>query len=110
MTKFYGLLGLCARAGKIVSGEKNVETLVKQGGAEMVLVDGGISETGMKSVTDACRYVGITWFVTGPGELGPAIGKPGRMTAAVTEKGFAQRLAVLARDTQSDAGVHEGNG
>jgi ribosomal protein L7Ae-like RNA K-turn-binding protein len=99
MTKAMNMLGLCARAGKIVSGEKAVDEAVKKGGAFLVLVDGAISETGKKALDDACRFRNVERIVTPEGELGRAIGRPGRMAVAVTEKGFAEHIALLARET-----------
>ena len=41
MNRALGMLGLCARAGKLVTGEKAVVQLIRAGGACAVLLDGG---------------------------------------------------------------------
>ena len=110
MQKALNMLGLCARAGKIVTGEKMTEKAVKNGSGLLVIMDGGISDTGRKSVTDACAYKKVAYFTVGKGALGSAIGKDNRMALAVTDKGFAERIAYLLRESTSDTGVQENNG
>ena len=96
MTRLLSLLGLCARAGKLISGEKAVVAAVRGGNAHCVLLDAAASANATKSVTDACAYRRIPLIRTQENALGIAIGKPGRMAAAVTDPGFAQSLIRLS--------------
>ena len=91
-----GMLGLCARARKLITGEKAVIQAVRTGAACAVALDGGASDNAVKAVTQACRTHGVPLVRTAPGELGAAIGKPGRMAAAVTDAGMAARMTELA--------------
>lgn len=95
------LLGLCARAGRLKSGLEGCEQAVKRQGAPLCLVDEGISPASRKAMEDACRFAGARLFQLPQGSLGQAIGKPGRMAAAVTDPGFATRLIQLLEAHQN---------
>ena len=107
----WGLIGLCARAGRLVSGESGCESAVRAGQAALVLVDAGASENLRKKFQDACVFRRLPLYALEAGRLGQAIGKPGRMVAAVKADILADRLIeVLARhapeclfDTESSA-------
>lgn len=92
MNPLLSFLGLCARAGALKTGESVCEQLAKSGGAYLILVDGDASERSKKAMRDACSFAGIPLIELAGGSLGQAVGKPGRMAAAVTEKGFADRM------------------
>ena len=57
-SKALGLLGLCARAGKVLSGEPAAEQAVKKKNAYLVLIDEAASENAKKALSDACAYYG----------------------------------------------------
>ena len=98
MNKSANMLGLCMRAGRLVSGAQGVESAVKAGKAYLVLVDADASEETKKSVSDACRFRQIPLAVTERELLGSAIGRPGRMVAAVTDAPFANRIRQLLEE------------
>ena len=102
MNRALGMLGLCARAGKLVTGEKAVVQLIRAGGACAVLLDGGVAGNAVKAVTQACQTHGAPLIVTAPGALGEAIGRDGRMAAAITDARMAARVIELYR-SQSPA-------
>ena len=102
MNRAMSMLDLCARAGKLVTGEKAVVQLVRAGGARAVLLDGGAAENAVKAVTQACSTHGAPLLVTEPFTLGEAIGKEGRMAAAITDAGMAARVIALF-DSQPSA-------
>ena len=77
------MLGLCARAGKVLSGEPAAEQAVKKKNAYLVLIDEEASENAKKALSDACAYYGAPLRTLPAGCLGQAIGKPGRMAAAM---------------------------
>lgn len=89
------MLGLCARAGKLVTGEKAVVQAVRSGACHVVLLDGGVAKNGDKAVSQACECHGVPLLRAEPGRLGQAIGRPGRMAAGVTDPGMAQRIIEL---------------
>ena len=92
MTKLEGMLGLAARAGKVASGSQAVEAALKNGAA-LVLADAGISARSLEELTKACN--GKPPCILKNGLLGQAIGKPGRMIAAVTDDGFGKKISEL---------------
>ena len=93
MNRAMGLLGLCARAGKVQSGEQAAELAIRRGQAEMVLLDGAASPGTRKTFQDACAHYSIPIRLTDADALGWAIGKPGRRIAVVTDGKLAQKLA-----------------
>ena len=97
MNRALGLLGLCARARMLVTGEKACVQQIRAGGAFAAVLDGAASENAVKAVANACRTHGVPLVRTGAFELGDAIGKPGRMAAVVTDRGLAERFIQLNR-------------
>lgn len=98
MNRALGTLGLAMRAGRVQSGEANCDKLIKSGGACLVLIDEGASLPSRKAVTDACAHYSVPYRLIPAGELGQAIGRPGRMVAAITDQALAARLDALLRD------------
>ena len=89
------MLGLCARAGKLITGEKAVVQAVRSGSCHVVLLDGGVAQNGEKAVSQACASHGVPLLRAEPGRLGEAIGRPGRMAAGVTDPRMAARIVEL---------------
>ena len=93
-------LGLCMRAGRIISGQEACVDLARQEAAALVLIDAGASENTRKRITDACHSHNVPLYEISEGELGRAIGKKGRMMAALKMDGMAQKLLTLLKDEQ----------
>ena len=91
------MLGLCARAGKIVTGEKAVVQCIRSGQCIVAVLDGGTAKNGLKAVTQACETHGVPLVTCPENTLGRAIGKPGRMAAAVTDAGLGGRIIELCQ-------------
>ena len=92
MNRARNMLGLCARAGRLVSGEKACIQAIRSGGVRAVVLDAAAAKNAVKSVTDACRSHSVPLVIAPEGALGDAIGKPGRMVAAVTAPGMAEQI------------------
>ena len=89
--KIYSLLGLCQKAGKLVSGEFSVENAIKGGKACMVIVSSDASDNTSKKFRDKCDYYNVPFYMFGDKEkLGHAIGKEVRTSIAITDDGFAK--------------------
>lgn len=97
-----GIIGLCARAGRLVSGESAVVDAIRRGAARVVIVDGGASGNAIKMIGNACENKGIDMVFMPEDELGDAIGKPGRMAAAVTDSGFADKIYGILKNSTID--------
>ena len=89
------LLSLCRRAGRLVSGEEACLTAIRRGQARLVVVDGAASANAKKMFADSCAYYEVALIQAPEEALGAAIGKPGRMAAAVTDEGFAASILKL---------------
>ena len=95
---FYDTLGLAMRAGLVTLGEDGVLKAIASGNAAFVLVDAGASANTRKKFADACAFRGVPLFETEPDRLGQAIGKSGRMSAALQPGKLADRLLAAARE------------
>jgi len=91
------MLGLCARAGKLISGEKACLQSIRSGGVYAVLLDAGAAKNAVKSINDACSYHHVELIIAPEFELGDAIGKPGRMVVGITDPKLAERVIELSR-------------
>ncbi|MBR3503352.1 MAG: ribosomal L7Ae/L30e/S12e/Gadd45 family protein [Clostridia bacterium] len=98
MNRALGSLGLAMRAGRVESGAETCDKLIKAGAAYLILIDAGASPASQKALTDACAYHSVPYRLIPAGELGRAIGKSGRMAAAITDRAFAARLRALLED------------
>ena len=92
MSRALSMLGLCARAGRLVSGEKACVQAIRYGGAYAVVLDAAAAKNAVKSITDACRSHSVPLVVAPALSLGDAIGKPGRMAVGITDAGFAEQI------------------
>ena len=96
MNRMLNMLGLCARAGKLITGEKACVQAVRSGAAQVALLDGAASDNAVKALTQACESHGVALLRTEPNALGDAIGKPGRMAAVITDPRMAARVTELS--------------
>ncbi len=94
---FYSLLGIAMRAGALTFGQDGVLKAISTGSAGFVLLDCGASDNTKKKISDSCRYYGIEVIETAADRLGFAVGKPGRMCAAVAKGTLGDRLHELAK-------------
>ena len=94
---FYSMLGIAMRAGALTLGADGVHSAIASGGAALVLLDAAASENTKKKFRDSCAFYGTPLFETAPDRLGYAIGKPGRMCAAVAKGSLGDKLHALAQ-------------
>ena len=98
---FFSMLGLAMRAGQLSFGEDGVRKAIASGAATLVLLDAGASDNTKKRMRDSCAYYGVPLMETAAGRLGEAVGRPGRMSAAVARGPLCDKLAALARAQES---------
>jgi ribosomal protein L7Ae-like RNA K-turn-binding protein len=90
MNKLYSYLGLCQKAGKLKSGNFQVEDAVKDGSAVLVLFSSEASENSKKGFVDMCKFYGVKYQEIGSiDEISKAIGKECRVVLAVTDENMA---------------------
>ena len=96
--KFMNLLGLCMRAGRIVTGEDACIKAIRAQQAQLAILDGSASDNARKALSDACNYRSVPLLETDPDQLGRAIGKNNRKAVVVTDAGFAKALLKAAEN------------
>lgn len=98
--KTLSMVSLCAKAGKIASGEFMTEQKVKEGRAYLVIVAGDASDNTKKNFKDMCSYYKVPILLYGSKEsLGHAIGKEIRASMAVLDEGFAKSIIKKVTDS-----------
>ena len=103
----YALLGLAAKAGKVVSGEFSTEKAVREGKAKLIVLAADASDNTKKKFTDKGAYYHTPVVAFGTKErLGASIGKELRSSAAVTDRGLAD--AVMQKLTRNTEGIANG--
>ena len=107
MKEVGGLLGLCARAGRIVTGEGAALEAIRSGRAMVALLDGGASANARKAVADAAAHYGVDLYILPAGILGDSVGRPNRMAAAVTDRGFSDKLRILLTTDERGGALRE---
>lgn len=91
--KYLSILGLAAKAGKVISGGMMTEKMIQNGRAVLVLAASDASENTKKKFTDLCRNYAVPLFFPEAREvLGHAVGKDFRASLAVTDQGFADAI------------------
>ena len=95
-----GFLGLCMRAGRIVSGQEACVYLIRSGECALALMDSSASDNTRKRLTDACHSHNVPLYEVSEGALGRAIGKKGRMVIALKPDGMSEKLLSLLENEQ----------
>lgn len=97
MSKFYSLLGLCKKAGKLLGGEVAAENAIRQKTACLLLLATDASKNTKKKFRNSANYYEIPLVEVGLKEdLGRAVGEDTRAIFAVVDAGFAKTLLPLA--------------
>ena len=95
---FYSMLGIAKRAGALTLGTDGVLTAIASGSAKLVLLDAAASDNTKKKFHDSCAFYGVDLYETVPDRLGYAIGKPGRMCAAIAKGPLGDKLKSIAQE------------
>lgn len=104
--KFYQLIGLSKRAGKLVSGATAVENSIKTGNARLVIISEEASSHTSQRFYNMCKYGGIDIIKIGNREaLGECIGKPDRTLIAITDMAFKAMILDVLPSSITNAGV-----
>ena len=98
---FFFMLGLAMRAGQLTFGEDGVRKAIANASAKLVLLDAGASDNTKKRMRDSCAYYGVELVETAADRLGRAVGKPGRMSAAVAAGPLCDKLSSLAKEVRA---------
>lgn len=91
--QWFSLLGLAARARKLVTGEELVVKEIRKRNVCLVIVANDASDLTKKKLQDKCNFYKVKLtFAADRQALGHAIGKHERVVVGVTDEGFAEKL------------------
>lgn len=86
-------MGLCTRAGKLVSGSFLCENAIRTGKASLVIVSKEASQGTLDQFSKLCRKYNIEMITADTkANLGNAIGKGSRTVVAVTDRVFGDMI------------------
>ena len=92
MNNFFNVLGLAARARKIVTGE-TLLTKIRSKKVFLVVIASDASDNSKKKIIDKCTSYSIDYVVTSNiNELSKAMGKHNRVALGIQDAGFAEIL------------------
>lgn len=96
MDKLLNFLGLCRRAGKLITGFDAVEETVLKGESQLVIVADDVSQNTQKKLSRTCEAhnVKLIKLNRSKEEISAAVGRF-TATASVTDKGFSQNIERL---------------
>ena len=87
------MIGIAAKAGKIVSGEFSTEKAIKEFKAYLVIVAGDASENTKKKFRNSTEFYEVKYIeLSNKDELGQCIGKEFRASIAVTDENLANAI------------------
>ncbi len=104
--KFLFMLGLCRRAGKLITGTDLVTKSLPSKKTYLVIYTSDASDNTKKRVTDKCSYYGVEAVMTefSGSTVGDAIGKSGTVcTLGITDINFASELKSLILNACKDS-------
>ena len=103
MNKFYGFLGICAKAGTVASGAFAVEKAIKSGKATLVIVAEDASENATEDYKKLCNGYDVKLMIIGSRQLlGKSIGKDERVAIAITDDKMSETLIEKAKELSED--------
>ncbi len=92
------LLGLMARARKIVTGESVIDG-IRKSKVYFVLIASDASDNTKKMLTDKCKSYHVDYRILfNSDELSNAIGKENRKAVGITDVGFAKKLKEIIKE------------
>jgi len=95
--KFYSMIGLAKRAGKLSSGEFAVSKGIRAGDTRLVILAGDASENTKKKFTNMCETYKTELITVGNiSLLGRALGKEKRAVLGILDEGFAKSIIKIA--------------
>lgn len=87
----YNLLGLCQRAGKLISGNDLIENAIRNNKVELLIIAQDIGDSMNKRYHDKAVFYNVKTVIFGQKDIiGTNIGKGPRSAVAVSDRGFAE--------------------
>lgn len=103
--KVLQIIGLAARARRLVSGEDVCQRQLRSGKGQLCIVAEDASDNAKKRFSNMCSYRNVPIMFFGKKEeLGKFTGKESRTVIVITDEGFAKKIKELLAVLM---GVHE---
>lgn len=101
MTRLFGAISLCRKAGKLVMGTDAVKEKVGKGDAALVLTTSDLSARSAKGIREACEKSGVRLLPLPctMGEVARFVGKDYGIFA-VCDRGFANMIGGILEKLQ----------
>ena len=91
--KFFSLLGLCQKAGKVISGSMLCEKSIRSGRAQLIVISNEASGATIKKFSSLSHVCQVPMIIAGTREqLGRAIGKYDRTVLVILDRSFRDML------------------
>ena len=99
MDKIYGILGIAAKAGRVISGFDSIEESAKKKQVNLIIVAKDTSEKTQKEIRFICDKYEIPLIIFGSiEENSHAIGKKNRAIIGICDAGLASRFLELINE------------
>jgi ribosomal protein L7Ae-like RNA K-turn-binding protein len=96
---FFGMAGLCAKAGKMVYGAYACDRGIKSGKIKLLLIDDTASANTLKEFADACAYYNVPIIINKKQKkIGAAVGKPANKIFGIVCPEFSKRIMEIHED------------
>lgn len=97
--KIYQFIGLCMKAGYVMSGNEQITDKLKKGKGELLLIANNSSLSTKKEYIALAEKFDINYMFFGEKEkMGYALGKSIRSAVLIMDKGFAEALRKKLND------------
>ena len=94
--KVYSYLGICQKAGKLISGEGACEKAIASGDGKLIIIAQDASDNTKKKFLNKAEYYHVPVYIKGERDiLSSAIGKINRPTVVITDKGLSEKIIEL---------------
>lgn len=98
--KTLNMIGLCKRAGKLVTGEQEVLESIKKMTSSLVIISSDASDSTLKKFTDKCKsYKRDCIIFSDRYTLGAYTKKEYTVTISINDINFAKRIKELQLDS-----------
>lgn len=105
MNKFYSMLGLCRKAGKLLAGSFSVEKSVVSSKACLVIISEDASNNTKKKFINLCKSKNVPYLILGYKEdIGKSIGKSDTAVVGITDANLSNKLITEAKEVLINGG------
>ena len=97
--RFWGMLSLAMKAGKLAVGESRATERIRAGEASLIVLSGDASENTKKKFSNMAAYRNIPLvYVADRETIGASIGRKFAVVVAVTDEGFSENFLILLNE------------